>query len=140
MNSSYVPNINIPTTPALSADEVIAIAQNDTLAHPLRRPNGIIQKPPLFVTRPTPILGIYVPADNVPVLAYRFTMNVTEGGLHTSYLINANSGEIISAYDPALYDGYVTGSGRVFDPNPVNTPNRTDLTDTDSLAGAALVE
>lgn len=132
INNSYIPNLNIPTTPLLTEDEIIAIAQEDSLKNPVRRPNGITPTPPFFVTRPNLVLGIQALPNKPPVLVYQFTMNVTEGGFHTAYVIDANTGAVISAADPAVYDGYVTGKGRVFDPNPVNTLNNTNLKDTDS--------
>lgn len=131
VNNSYIPNLNISTTPTLSENEVIAIAQADAIATPLYRPHSSAPKPPLFVTRPKLYLGIYAAPYKEPILVYRFMLNITEGGLHALYIIDANSGEIISASDPAMYDGYVTGSGKVFDPNPVNTLNDTSLKDTD---------
>lgn len=135
--NSYVPNINISTTPLLSEDDVIAIAQEHTLQNRMividksgkSHPLSFKQKQNPFTEKPKLELGIHVTQNNEPILVYRFNLKALNGQIFTNYLIDANNGQILFSKDTRQY-AYTSGSGNIFWPNPVNVLNDTTLTDT----------
>jgi hypothetical protein len=131
----YLPNINISTTPRLSKEDVIILAQEDTLKNQMKvhdKSGGLHQIPVEkqkrpFEEKPEPLLGIHLTDKNEPILAYRFNLKALGGLVITKYCIDANTGTIIYAGDAAMN---ASGSGQVFWPNPVNTLKNTSLRDT----------
>jgi Zn-dependent metalloprotease len=126
VNNNYQPGINISTTPVLSADEVITIAKDDTLKnHMIMRgkssgesfPITIEERKELFPEKPELILGIYIAEKKEPILAYSFTLKILGIRYILNYLIDANSGAIISVGDPSMH-ARATGQSKVFWPTP----------------------
>ena len=131
VTNNYLPRINISTKPQLTEDDVIAIAKEDLFKNHMeyytkegwRKFNDDEQKK-LVIEQPKPELFVYVTEKDNPILAYRFDLKALP--VEIKYFINANTGEIILAGRTRLY---ASGSGNVFDPNPVNSLNDTSLLD-----------
>ncbi|MFZ2727213.1 MAG: hypothetical protein WAX77_13235 [Methylococcaceae bacterium] len=111
--NGYMPHLSVSTTPLLSADEIIAIAQEDTRknrmltytktigVHPIPLES---QVEPFFTQKPKPELIIYIDKEKPPVLAYTFIQDALNRLVHLKYFIDANKGEILLAFDPIIYD------------------------------------
>jgi Zn-dependent metalloprotease len=103
--STYFPNINISTTPLISEDNAISIAQEDTLKNHMAipdhsggsRPIPIEEQKDPFTERPQMELGIHITEKEKPFLVYRFYLKALGDRLFVNYVINANSGAIIYA-------------------------------------------
>lgn len=136
--SHYEPNTNISTTPMLSEQEAIAIAQKNAAQHPIRRRD---KSGHLYTVSPTVremrslpapkvTLAILVSNDEQPALIYRLRLKSIQ------YTIDANTGDIISVGDIAQY---ASGTGDVFWPNPVNSANNLYLEDKDDANAPELL-
>lgn len=139
VTNNFLLNINISTTPQLSVEDVIVIAQEDTLKNRMVMINksrekslAVIRNPNNpFLKQPKTELIVYVTEKEEPVLAYSFdvVVSVIGGVIQTRYFIDANSGGILIAFDPNMYAFDAEGRANIFWPNPVNSLLDTTLTD-----------
>lgn len=114
VSSSYLPHINISTTPLLSEDQVIDIAKEDTLKNHMvaydkwkgYHPVMIDDHENPFSVQPKPKLIVYVTDQDHPILAYTLDMPVIakDAYIHMRHVIDANNGAILSAGDPTIHD------------------------------------
>ncbi|MGZ8190225.1 MAG: hypothetical protein ACXWTS_03240 [Methylococcaceae bacterium] len=122
VTNNYLPNINISTTPLLSEDDVIAIAQEDTLKNQMttgdksggRNPIPIEEQKNPFTERPQLELGVYVTEKKEPVLVYKFILKALGDLVHTRYVIDANNGTIVHAGDSRMYGYDAVGARKYF--------------------------
>lgn len=132
VSSSYLPNIDISTTPTLSENEAIDIAKDDHKKNCQYREGKRAEYKScagmeiIFKDNPYVQLGISEHGEKI-YLIYKINL-ATEFPVYDSveYVIDANSGTIL---DKGSLTVYFDGTGKVFDPNPVNTLNNTGLQD-----------
>jgi Fungalysin/Thermolysin Propeptide Motif/Fungalysin metallopeptidase (M36) len=136
VHNYFVPGINISPAPLLSEPEIINRALQDYLST-YRRP---IDKSGRFTTYAgeelilkreiQPELGIF--DDNGTLrLAFKLIIFAESPFGLVEYIVDASSGNILSRRNLVRN---ATGRGRVFDPNPVNRLNNTNLRDDDDAA------
>lgn len=137
IHSNYLADINLNTTPALTKEAAIAIAEQDSLQNlsltkktgekiALTNVNLVFNAPVDFA------LGIFGLNDKA-VLAYKFSLSVDLPEIASTYIIDANTGAILEHWNLIQH---ATGKGKVFDPNPVNVLNNTTLRDRKNAASA----
>jgi len=135
MHNRFVPGLALETAATLSAAEAGGRAR-DRLAR-ARRPGA---GPAALTTVAVAELGIAGGGDPAsaagtaaPRLAWRIVLRSAQPAGAREYLIDARTGAIVRERDLEV-DGHVTGSGRVFDPNPVaylGDPTLSDNNDAD---------
>lgn len=131
VSSAYLSNINISITPTLSENEVIEIAKNDYIKNCqysdiTGKSYSCAGMAITFKGNPYVQLGILEHAGKI-YLIYMINL-ATESPVYDSleYKIDANTGTILEKGSLVVY---FSGTGKVFDPNPVNTLNNTGLQD-----------
>lgn len=116
-HSYYIPDIDVSLTPLVSSSAATAIVKKDYLASRKARDwvvdHNIASE-----------LGIFRHAGTAH-LAYEIIASVTSPFGVVKYVIDAMTGDILEKY--SLVQDATDGTGRVFDPNPVNTLNNTAL-------------
>jgi hypothetical protein len=135
MHNRFVPGLALETAATLTAAEAGGRAR-DRFAR-TRRPGA---GPAVLTTVAVADLGIAGGGDAAsaarpaaPRLAWRIVLRSAEPAGAREYLIDARTGAVVRDRDLAV-DGHVTGSGRVFDPNPVaylGDPTLRDNNDAD---------
>ena len=130
--NAYLPNINISTTPTLAEKDAIEIVKNKYLQEDCYKRRGLGGEPIpcegqelILKGEPQLQLGIFEHGGK-PYLAYKILMDVESPRAYLQYIINANDGTVFEGGDMIRY---FTGTGKVFNPNPVNTLNNTGLQD-----------
>ncbi len=148
VHNYYMPNIDISTTPVLSENECIGLATKDLQQrYDFRKDESgeylsfkgaefIFE----FTEKPQPQLGIFEHKGK-PCLVYKFFLMI-EPLILEKFMIDAHTGVILqsgnlvqfderSDFESALNNSTesVDGTGKVFDPNPVNTLGDISLRD-----------
>jgi hypothetical protein len=150
--NDYAPGIDLAVSPSRTPAAIAALAIQDFLESASvvvdkkggARPNhGQALK---LANEITPELGIY--AGDVgaattgagttrageaggpgrPRLAYRMVLSAESPWGVVDYILDANTGEVLQRRS-LVQSSHLTGRGQVFDPNPVNTLNDTELSD-----------
>jgi Zn-dependent metalloprotease len=131
VHNNYLPDINIPTSPTLSESEVAIQAQNHFLQN-YRYPRNKNEEARfytggglIFETEPKIQLGILEYKEK-PYLAYRIILHLSSPIALMEYVIDAHTGDVLKWRN--LIQNF-DGTGKTFDPNPVNTLNDTTLID-----------
>ncbi|MBI1734457.1 MAG: hypothetical protein HYR51_04715, partial [Candidatus Rokubacteria bacterium] len=118
----------LPPKPNLSPADAVWLAQAAHFNTPLADKRGNPVWPASTDVTDGPDLGIQKTNDGSR-LAYRVTVGVVR------YVIDGTSGEVL---DTEAMIQYASGTGRVFDPNPVNTLNNATLRDQSNTNYTAL--
>lgn len=107
LHNYYVPDINISVTPVLSEDRVIAIAHNDVFKNHMYEFDKHGNKPyfgkVIFSKKPKLKLGIYN-FHETTILVFKFTLDIKKPFNSLSYMIDANTGEIIDSRVAMIVD------------------------------------
>ena len=133
MHNYYVSRIDISLHPIVSEAEAADIALDDYLKayrFPIDKKGkvksysgeGVILKETI-----NPELGIFE-HRGIPHLVYRFEIFAESPFGLVEYIVDAHSGAILRKRS-LIQNSRFTGTGQVFDPNPVNTLNDTTLQD-----------
>ena len=129
--NAYLPNINIPTTPTFAENEVVEIVKNKFMKEDCHKRTGMRGEPLpcegelILRDKPQFQLGVFE-YHGKPYLSYKIFMDVESPSASLQYIIDANNGTVFEGGDMIQY---FDGTGKVFDPNPVNTLNNTGLQD-----------
>lgn len=107
VNGLYIPDINLDTTPAVSADAAVETAKHDIGA------NALLDK-----ENPRPELVINVRGVK-PLLCWRVLLQSLSPLADWEYFIDATSGAVVSKNDRSRR---ATGNGFIYPDNPVVTP------------------
>ena len=112
LNNTSVPDLQLDTQPAISAQRALAAALATGRATDLDDAPG------------TPELVVYTGGD-APALAYRVVL--TTEGPTLEFFVNAKTGAVIG--DPTDINHYVNGTGQVFKDNAVVATQNNNLVD-----------
>lgn len=148
VHSYYLPSINISTSPILSEKDSIEIAQNDFLQNYRFRkdktgePQPYEDKELIFKEEPKPHLGV-LEYQGKPYLTHKVLLDIESPFALMEYMVDANSGTVLTRR--SLIQDFenldleknlanpeaitIDGTGKIFDPNSVNTLNNTGLQD-----------
>ncbi|OLC53017.1 MAG: hypothetical protein AUH92_06715 [Acidobacteria bacterium 13_1_40CM_4_69_4] len=142
-HNDYVPGIDLSLSPARSKADVIRAALQDflrtwsTAADKQGGRRTYAGEKVKLAQDISPELGVFAgPAPDDPAgggqgtprLAYRLVVFAESPFGVTEYILDARSAAVLRRRS-LVQDTHITGSGRVFDPNPVNTLNDTSLRD-----------
>jgi hypothetical protein len=122
LNNTSVPDLQLDTRPAISAQRALAVVLSTEYATDLDDSD-----PP-----ETPELVIYTGAD-APALAYRAVL-ITGGGATLEFFVNAKTGAVIG--EPTDINRYVNGTGQVFKDNAVVATQNNNLLDGNDASSA----
>lgn len=132
VSSTYRSDINVAITPALSEGKVVEIAKDDHFKNckyysgKAKKSLSCAGKEITLEGTPSTRLGILM-QGKMPILTYKTTLIIKSPVFDVmEYDIDANTGKILKKRSHVVY---FSGSGTVFDPNPVNTLNNTSLRD-----------
>jgi hypothetical protein len=123
INNHTVPNIDLDVRPTIGADDATSaamavVAGSQHLRHPLQR-----------------TLVIYS-EGMAPALAWHVVLSTQEPVGDWHVMVSATTGDILGVWDELSYQ--TTGTGAVYDPNPVQQSNWTDLRDNADATNAIL--
>ena len=130
VHNYYVPGLSISVNPILPETHAVQIGKQHFVATCLEYPSKYLP-PQRCLIEPLQLrqqlhgqLGIF---QNK--LVYRFTLDITSPRKVIEYTVDANSGEILNVRDLVRN---ASGTGKVFDPNPIVTLHPLAIVPTDN--------
>ncbi|KAB2845927.1 MAG: hypothetical protein F9K45_02965 [Melioribacteraceae bacterium] len=111
--SSYIPDLDIDINPKLSSSSALSIVENKLNLNEVKDLSQIKTE-----------LNIYE-KNNKVYLIWVVGVNLTDPFISKDYYLDANTGEILKE---SKVEQSFTGSGRVFNPDPVTALNNPSLT------------